>query len=149
MPALTYPRTAARGRAARGAILAAVASLSLVLAAGACGRRGVLGELRYFPGAKVVERSSRVGEAFGFPRSEWTLVELRVVASFERVRDFYAGAVIPGTTSAFESAVAKSAGRVYSRYLADSRRQEFYAITVEERQGSREVTVILRRGVAR
>ncbi len=130
-------------------LIAVAISLVLALAVAACGRGEALGELRYFPGSTLVGRSSRVGEAFGFPRSEWSHVELRVVAKYERVREFYERAKIPGTTSAFESEVPKSSGRVYSRYLADSPRKRFYAITVEERQGSREVTISLRRGVAR
>jgi hypothetical protein len=38
---------------------------------------------------------------------------------------------------------------VYNRYLADGRRRRFYVITVEERQASHDVSVLLRRGIAK
>lgn len=127
-----------------------VAALVLLAAAlAACGRGRALGELRYFPGATVVGTDSFVREAFGFPRAAWDQVELRTAAPYERVRDFYAGMAVKGTTSSFSSETTKSAGRVYTRFMADHGRRHFYAVTVEERQASRDVGVLLRRGIAR
>ncbi len=123
--------------------------LLAVLAIGACGRGDALGDLTYYPGATVVGSTSFVGEAFGFPRSAWEQVELRAEAPYEQVRDFYAKFTIGGWTSTFESEAPKSTGRVFSRYLADGQRRRFYAITVEERQTPRDVSVLLRSGVAK
>jgi hypothetical protein len=119
-----------------------------VLAAG-CGRTATLGDLRYYPGATVVGSTSFVGEAFGFPRSAWEQVELRVRAPFEEVRDFYRSVVVSGWTSTFESETTKSGGRFFTRYLADGPRKRFYAMTVEERQVLGDVSILLRRGRAR
>lgn len=121
----------------------------MAVALAACGRGRALGELRYFPGTTVVGRASFVREAFGFPRAAWDQVELRTAAPYERVRDFYAGMTIGGTTSSFSSEIRKSTGRVYTRFMADHRRRHYYAVTVEERQASRDVEVLLRRGIAR
>lgn len=123
--------------------------LLVVLGIGACGRGTALQDLPYFPGATVVGQTSFVGESFGFPRSAWEQVELRVEAPYERVRDFYAKVSIGGWTSTFESESPKSTGRVFNRFLADGRRQRFYVITVEERLAPRDVSVLLRHGVAK
>lgn len=123
-------------------------AVTALLAAG-CGRTGALGDLRYYPGATVVGSTSFVGEAFGFPRSSWEQVELRVQAPYEQVRDFYKSVTVTGWTSTFESETAKSAGRFFTRFLADGRRLRFYTITVEERQVLGDVSVLLRRGRAR
>ncbi len=120
-----------------------------VIWAAACGRGDALGDLKFFPGSAVVGATSFVGEAYGFPRSAWEQVELRSAAPYEQVRDFYAKATIPGWTSTFESESPKSSGRVFTRFLADGRRKRFYVIAIEERQASRDVSVLLRRGVAR
>jgi hypothetical protein len=114
-----------------------------------CGRTAALGDLQYYPGATVVGSTSFVGEAFGLPRSAWEQVELRTEAPYAQVRDFYRAATIAGWASTFESESHKSTGRLFTRFLADGRRKHFYAITVEERQTSRDVSVLLRRGVAR
>jgi hypothetical protein len=124
----------------------------LMLAAGliaACGRSDRLGDLKYYPGGSVVGATSFVGEAFGFPKASWEQVELRSEAPYVQVRDFYSKTAIRGWTSTFESEIPKSDGRVYSRYLADRTRRTFYIVTVEERQRSRDVGIILRRGLAR
>ncbi|MGQ0571703.1 MAG: hypothetical protein ACT4P5_19545 [Armatimonadota bacterium] len=115
----------------------------------ACGRGSALGDLKFFPGSTVVGQTSFVGEAFGFPRSAWEQVELRSSARYDAVRDFYAKARITGWTSTFESESPKSTGRVYNRFLADRRRREFYVIMVEEREAAQDVSVLLRRGLAR
>ncbi len=130
--------------AARRAWLVAVA---LVVAA--CGRGNALGDLQYFPGAAFVGATSFVGESYGLPRSAWEQVELRSAATYEQVRDFYAQFAILGWSSTFESDSPKSTGRVYTRFLADERRRRFYVITVEERQASRDVSILLRRGLAK
>lgn len=121
----------------------------VALAVASCRRGDALGDLRYFPGATFVGSSSFVGEAYGFPRAAWEQVELRTEAPYPRVRDFYAQTAIGGWTSTFESEATKSDGRVFSRYLADARRKQFYVITVEERVAARSVSVFLRRGAAR
>ncbi len=123
--------------------------VAVVLVMAACGRGNALGDLQYFPGAAFVGRTSFVGEAYGFPRATWEQVELRSAAPYERVRDFYAKADIGGWTSTLESESPKSDGRLYTRFLADGRRRRFYVITVEERQASRDVSVLLRRGLAK
>lgn len=115
----------------------------------ACGRGAALGDLAYFAGASVTGSTTFVGEAYGFPRAAWEQVELRARAPYERVRDFYAGLRISGWTSTFENESRKATGRVYMRYLADSRRRTFYVIVVEERQRSGDVSILLRRGIAR
>lgn len=123
--------------------------LAVVLIA-ACGRpAGALGDLRYFPGAAAVGSTSSEGEFFGFPRAEWEQVEMRTQASYAEVKAFYAKAGPKNWTSIFESELPKSTGRVYSRYLADGQRRTFYVITIEERQQSKDVAIILRRGLAR
>lgn len=122
--------------------------LALALAAG-CGRGGALGDLTYFRGATVVGSTSTEGEMFGFPRARWEQVELRSAAPYTQVRDFYARLRVSGWTSTFENESAKSAGRIYWRYLADGRRRVFYVIMVEEHERSKDVSVILRRGLAR
>ena len=127
--------------------LAGLLLIALVIAG--CRRGDALGDLRYYPGATVVGATSFVGEAFGFPRSEWEQVELRTEAPYEQIRDFYAKTVIGGWTSTFESELPKSTGRVFVRFLADGRRKRFYTITVEERQTSRDVSILLRRGLAK
>jgi hypothetical protein len=116
--------------------------------AAACGRSTALGDLSYFPGATVVGSTTFVGEAYGFPRASWEQVELRTEAPYGQVRDFYAKLKVRGWTSAFENESSKSAGRVYTRVLADTRRRTVYVITVEERLGSRDNGVMLRRGLA-
>lgn len=115
----------------------------------ACDRGSALRDLPYAPGATVVGETSFVGEMFGFPRSAWEQVELRVQRPYEQVRDFYAKIAISGWTSTFESESAKATGRVFNRYLADSRRRRFYVISVEERLASRDTSVLLRRGLAK
>lgn len=129
------------------AVLITAVLLAAALFAG-CGRRDRLGDLPYFPGATHVGATSFVGEAHGFPRSAWEQIELRSTAPYEQVREFYAKVAVGGWTSTFESEMTKSDGRVYSRYLADGRRRRFYVLTVEERQASRTVTILLRRGLA-
>jgi hypothetical protein len=121
----------------------------VVISAAGCGRANALGDLKYFPGAGVVGTTSFAGERYGFPDATWDQVELRSSAPYPQVHDFYAKTAIPGWTSTFESENRKSNGRVYSRYLADDRRRRFYAITVEEREASHDVSVLLRRGTAR
>jgi hypothetical protein len=139
-----------RSRECAGHAAWAVAALlaSALLVAG-CGRTAALGDLRYYPGATVVGSTSFVSEAFGFPRSSWEQVELRVRAPYEQVREFYKAAVVSGWTSTFESETTKSGGRFFTRYLADGPRKRFYTITVEERQILGDVSVLLRRGRAR
>lgn len=127
----------------------AVVLSAVALWATGCGRTGALGDVRYYPGATVVGSTSFVGEAFGFPRSAWEQVELRTQAPYEQVRDFYRAATVSGWASTFESESAKSAGRLFTRFLADGSRKRFYAITVEERQILGDVSVLLRRGQAR
>lgn len=123
--------------------------LLLVLGIAACGRGSALQDLPYVPGASVVGQTAFVGEMFGLPRSAWEQVELRVERPFEQVRDFYAKVAISGWTPIFESESAKLGGRSYSRFLADARRRRFYVIGVEERLTSKDVSVLLRRGVAK
>lgn len=130
----------------------AVWLLIAVLAVAGCariGRGARLGALPYFPGAAVVGSTSFVGELSGFPRASWDQVELRSQARFEQVRDFYAKVEIKGWSSKFETEVPKRTGRVFTRFLADNRRREFYTITIEERVPSKDVSVLLRRGLAR
>ncbi len=126
-----------------------VTILLALLVTASCGRHDALGDLRYFPGAAVVGSTSFVGDAYGLPRSAWEQVELRSAAPYQQVRDFYAKATISGWTSTFESESPKSDGRVYSRFLADVGRKRFYVITVEERKTSHDVSVVLRRGIAK
>ncbi len=121
----------------------------IMVALAACGRSSGLKDLPYAPGALVVGETSFVGEMFGFPRSAWEQVELRVERPYEQVRDFYAKVAIRGWTSTFDSESSKSTGRVFNRFLADGRRRQFYVITVEERVGPRDVSVLLRRGLAK
>ncbi len=123
--------------------------VAAVLWMAACGRGNALGDLQYFPGAAFVGATSFVGEMYGLPRSAWEQVELRSEAPYEQVRDFYAKVAIPGWNSTFESDSPKSAGRVYTRFLADGQRRRFYVITVEERQASRDISILLRRGLAK
>jgi hypothetical protein len=125
-----------------------LALLALAAVAAACGRNAALGDLSFFPGATVVGSTTFVGEAYGFPRASWEQVELRTEAPYRQVRDFYANLNIRGWTSAFENESKKSQGRVYTRVLADSRRRTFYVVTIEERPGSKDNGVILRRGLA-
>jgi hypothetical protein len=115
----------------------------------ACSRAAALGDLAYFPGARVIGSTAFVAEAYGFPRAAWEQVELRSLAPYEQIRDFYGGLGVRGWTATFENESRKATGRVYMRYLADSRRRTFYVIVVEERQRSRDVSVLLRRGLAR
>lgn len=122
--------------------------LALLLAAG-CARRAALGDLTYFPGSATIGTTSFVGERYGFPHASWEQVELRAEAPYEQVRDFYARLAVDGWTSTFDNESPKSTGRLYLRYLADARRRTFYVIAVEEREGSRDVSVLLRRGLAR
>jgi hypothetical protein len=130
-------------------VLAAWPVLVAAVTAG-CGRPAdALGDIRYFPGATLVGSSSSEGEAFGFPRAAWEQIELRAQASYAEVKAFYAAAGPKNWTSAFESELSKSTGQVYSRYLADAERRTFYVITVEERRPSKDVAIILRRGLAR
>lgn len=133
--------TRARALQRIGLLLAAVV-------AAACSRTNGLGDLKYYPGASRVGETSFAGEMFGFPAASWEQVELRSEAPFEHIRDFYAGARIAGWTSTFESEASKRPGRVYTRYLADTKRRTFYVITVEERRRTRDVSVLLRRGLA-
>jgi hypothetical protein len=128
---------------------AGLALLALLALGGACGRNAALGDLAYFPGATIVGSTSFVGEAYGFPRASWDQVELRTEAPYGEVRDFYTKLDIRGWTSAFENESTKSAGRVYTRVLADARRRTFYVITVEERTGTRDNSVLLRRGLSK
>jgi hypothetical protein len=133
----------------RGWLLLVVVLWAAVLWTAACSRADALGDLKYYPGATVVGSTSYVGEAFGFPRSAWEQVELRTQAPYEQVRDFYRSATIPGWASTFETESDKSAGRLFTRFLADRQRKRFYAIIVEERQPSGDVSVLLRRGLAK
>jgi hypothetical protein len=126
-------------------VLAAVAAAAAALAIG-IGRRGPIGDLQYFPGATVVGSTSSEGELFGFPAASWQQVELRTTVPYERVRDFYAAVTAGAASTTFESEVKKSGGRVYLRFLADRRRARFYAIMVEERQFSGDVSILLRSG---
>lgn len=121
----------------------------IVIGIAACGRGSALRDLPYAPGATVVGETSFVGEMFGFPRSAWEQVELRVEQPYEQVRDFYAKVAIRGWTSTFESEKAKDTGRGFNRYLADARRRQFYVITVEERRASKDISVLLRHGLAK
>ncbi|MBM3469912.1 MAG: hypothetical protein FJX73_03870 [Armatimonadetes bacterium] len=132
----------------RQAVVLALLLVPAMLLAGACGRGDRLGDIPYFPGSTHVGRASSVGEAHGFPRSKWEQIELRSTAPYDQVREFYAKLTISGWTSTFESEIPKSAGSVYYRFLADAKRRQFYVITVEERQASRTVTILLRRGLA-
>ncbi len=129
-------------------VLLTVLALAAIAAAG-CGRRDRLGDLPYFPGAVYVGSTSSVGEQFGFPPAAWEQVELRTSAPFDQVRDFYAKIELRGQTATFESELAKSAGRVYNRFMADGQRRRFYAIAIEERPVARDISVLLRYGVAR
>jgi hypothetical protein len=97
----------------------------------------------------VVGTTSTEGEMFGFPPARWEQVELRSATPYTQVRDFYARLRVSGWTSTFEHESAKSTGRIYWRYLADSRRRVFYVIMVEEHGRFKDVSVILRRGLAR
>ncbi|MGQ0550405.1 MAG: hypothetical protein ACT4PY_12145 [Armatimonadota bacterium] len=121
----------------------------IVIGIAACGRGSALRDLPYAPGAIVVGETSFVGEMFGFPRSAWEQVELRVERPYEQVRDFYAQVAIRGWTSTFESESTKGGGRVFNRFLTDARRRQFYVITVEDRPASRDTSVLLRRGLAK
>ncbi|MDQ7858624.1 MAG: hypothetical protein QN174_05450 [Armatimonadota bacterium] len=123
--------------------------VALALAVVACSRPAALGVVPYFPGAARVGTTSFIGEAHGFPAARWEQVELRTQAPYPQVREFYQRVRVSGWTSTFESEVPKSTGRVFSRYLADGRRRTFYVITVEERARSRDVLILLRRGIAR
>ena len=124
--------------------------LAMVMVFAACSRQpDALGDFKYYRGATMVGTVSFEGEAFGFPRARWDQVELRTQAGYAEVKAFYAKAGPQDWTSTLESEQPRSAGRLYSRYLADSRRRTFYVITIEERQPSRDVAIILRRGVAR
>jgi len=132
-------------------VIVAIAILAVVAAAVVIAirmRKDALGDLPYFPGSTHVGGTTFIGEAFGFPQAAWEQVELRSQAPFEQVRDFYAKITIRGWTSTFESESPKSTGRVYLRLLADNRRKQFYVVSVEERQPSRDVSVLLRRGRA-
>jgi hypothetical protein len=129
-----------------------VVGLCLALCAAAaagCARRDRLGDLPFFPGATFVGSTSGTGERFGFPAARWEQVELRSQAPYEKVRDFYARMTPPGQTAAFENELPKATGRVYHRFLADRERRRFYAVTVEERSPTRDVSIVLRYGVAR
>jgi len=138
-----------RGRLLLVVVLWAAVHWTVALWATGCSRADALGDLKYYPGATVVGSTSYVGEAFGFPRSAWEQVELRTQAPYEQVRDFYRSATIPGWASTFETETQKSAGRLFTRFLTDRGRNRFYAITVEERQASGDVSVLLRRGLAK
>lgn len=121
-----------------------------VLLAAACGRRGGLGDLRPFPGATEVGTSTFVAESlYGFPRASWQQMELRTHAPYAEVRDFYKQLSLRSQSSAFESEVPKSDGRLYYRIAADAGRKTFYVVTVEERRRARDVSIVLRRGVAK
>jgi hypothetical protein len=123
--------------------------VALAVAVAACGRPASLGTIPYYPGATRVGTTTFTGESHGFPRAHWEQVELRTQATYAQVQEFYQRVRVPGWTATFESEVPKSDGRVFSRYLADSRRRTFYVITVEERSASRDVVILLRRGLAR
>lgn len=131
----------------RTAVLAV--ALAAALAASACGRRDGLGDLPTFPGATVVGRTSFEDAAFGFPAARWEQVELRTTARFEQVRDFYRGVTVRDQAAVFETEVPKHRGRLYARYLSDRPRRTFYVVTVEERPATRDVSILLRRGIAR
>jgi hypothetical protein len=125
--------------------------LGVVLLTAAGCRRGTsaLGDLPYYPNATVVGTTTFEGEAFGFPRASWEQIELRTTAPFADVRTFYARVTIRGWTSTFESEVPKFGGRSYLRLLADNRRRQYYVIAVDERKSSKDVSILLRRGLAR
>lgn len=129
-------------------LLLAAGALTAISAVG-CSRADGLGDLKYFRGATLVGTTTSSGEAFGFPDAQWEQVELRSEAPYEQVRDFYARLDVRGWTSTFENESAKATGRVYWRYLADNPRRVFYVIVVEERQRSGDVSIVLRRGLAR
>jgi len=133
----------------RAVVLWTVVLGTVVLWTTGCSRARALGDVKYYPGATVVGSTSFVGEMLGFPRASWEQVELRTQAPYEQVRDFYRAATVSGWASTFEGEAAKSAGRLFTRFLADGSRKRFYAITVEERQIHGDVSVLLRRGLAR
>jgi hypothetical protein len=126
-----------------------VLGVALLAVAGCRRAAPALGDLPYYPGATIVGTTAFEGEAFGFPRASWEQVELRIAAPFADVRAFYAKVAIRGWTSTFESEAPKFAGRSYLRVLADNRRRRYYVIAVDERKGSQDVSILLRRGLAR
>jgi len=132
----------------RSWVVGVILALCAMAVAG-CNRRDRLGDLPFFPGASYVGSTSTVGEQFGFPAASWEQVELRTQTPFETVRDFYAKIELGGQTATFENELPKSTGRVYNRFMADQPRRRFYAVTVEERTRPRDVSVLLRYGVAR
>ncbi len=109
--------------------------LLLFLLLAGCRPRGEVGILPSYPGAEVVATGESQGKAFGFGPAHWRRTDLTVRAPFNRVRDFYAAIRPSGWTSTLTNETQKESGRRYDRYLADARRQEFYAIQVREEAG--------------
>jgi hypothetical protein len=122
---------------------------AILLAAGCSRAPRSVGILPHFPGATVVGTTSFEGPFAGFPRASWTQVELRSQAKYEQVRDFYKERVLQNPGAAFENESQKRGGRIFTRFLSDRARTEFYAITVEERTASSDVSVLLRRGLVK
>jgi hypothetical protein len=128
----------------------ALAALGVALLAAACARAPAsIGSLPYFPGAVVVGTTSFDGPLVGFPQASWTQVELRSEAKYEQIRDFYKQKALVNPGAAFENESQKRGGRIFLRFLSDRRRTEFYTITVEERTASRDVSILLRRGLVK
>jgi hypothetical protein len=117
-----------------GRIAAALLLAAFLLAAGVvgCGPRGEVGILPRYPRAEIIGQGEYQGRAFGFGPAAWRRTDYRVRAPYERVRDFYAGLHPSDWSSTFTNEARKDAGRRYDRYLTDARRQEFYAIQVQE-----------------
>lgn len=113
----------------------AAAAVLLVASAAGCRPRGEVGILPFYPGSEIVGQGEFQGRAFGFGPAAWSRTDLTVRASYERVRDFYAAIRPTGWTSTFTNETKKDAGRRFDRYLTDARRQEFYAIQVQEELG--------------
>jgi hypothetical protein len=113
----------------------AAAAVLLVAGAVSCRPRGEVGILPRYPGAAIIGQGEYQGRAFGFGPAEWRRTDYTVRAPYDRVRDFYARLHPSDWSSTFTNETKKDAGRRYDRYLTDARRQEFYAIQVQEELG--------------
>lgn len=134
----------------RGRLAAVALAVGAALLGVACSRASTaIGVLPYFPGAVIVGTTSFDGPLAGFPQAAWTQVELRSQAKYEEIRDFYKQKALPHPGAAFENESQKRGGRIFTRFLSDRSRQEFYTIKVEEREASRDVSVVLRRGLVK
>jgi hypothetical protein len=120
-----------------------------LLAAGCSRAPTSVGILPFFPGAVVVGTTSFDSPLVGFPQASWTQVELRSEAKYDQIRDFYKQKALQNPGAAFENESKKRGGRIFTRFLSDRRRTEFYTITVEERTASRDVSILLRRGLVK